>query len=86
MSDDLDNFFAKKKGKKTLSQDTDSLARKLEKAVKQQEQIDRVRDEEERINKERIQAVESQQHAEVLLVFMFLSMNFIVKLWFYYNT
>uniref|UniRef100_A0A915KAB5 Uncharacterized protein n=1 Tax=Romanomermis culicivorax TaxID=13658 RepID=A0A915KAB5_ROMCU len=62
--DDLDNFFAKKaakKNKKIVAQDTDALARRLEKAVKQQEQLDHDREEEDRILKERQMAVENQQ-------------------------
>jgi len=63
MSDDLENFFAKKKAAKKkgkVAQDTDDLAKRLEKAVRQQEQIDRDREEDER--RERAQS--EQQHAE----------------------
>lgn len=55
MADELDSFFAKKatkKAKKNIVQDTDSLAKRLEKAVRHQEELDRVREEEEQRNRE----------------------------------
>jgi len=63
MADDLDSFFAKKKATKKkgkVAQDTDDLAKRLEKAVRQQELIDRDREEDER--RERAQS--DTQHAE----------------------
>lgn len=79
MADDLENFFAKKKAAKKkgkIAQDTDDLAKRLEKAVRQQEQIDRDREEDER--RERAQS-ESQQAENVTYIFVFFLSAFLSK-------